>query len=192
VSITTVTDSENLVLSGAYSGTAGSTISENFRIRKVYSTPTNEKPWYTIVADKFCFGNGNINAQQYTGSGYATDLETGAATATKARYGIEYANRLVIADYGSTRDPLGFAWSKENDPTDWTDATYGEAQLLQSMDYITGLGEVGAGIIIYKRDSHHVGNRTGRAFDPIEIPLHRLGRGNITPASLIHYGATTK
>jgi len=75
-----------------------------------YTVPTNERWTWAVVGDKFCFTNGNVNVQYWTGTGSAADLN--ASVAVQARYCIEYANRLFIADYGATRDPYGVAGSK--------------------------------------------------------------------------------
>jgi len=92
---------------------------------------------------------------------------------------------LVIADYGSTRDPVGIAWSKEGDSTDWTDSTSGSATELESKDFITGLGRVGANLVVYKRDSILIGNRTGLSSSPITFPRQRRGIGCVAPYSIV-------
>jgi len=154
----------------------------------IYSVPSNERWTYAMVGDKFCFGNGDVPVQYYAGSGYAADLD--ATNANKARYMIEYADRLVIADYGTTRDPVGIAWSKNGDPTDWTDSTAGSTQLLQTSDFITGLGKVGASLFVYKTDSIVIGNRTGNAEAPIEFSRYMPGIGMPAPYSLIEFMGT--
>ena len=178
-----------LTLSASYTGTTGTwTGSEkDCLIRRIYTVPANERWATAIVADKFIFTNGNTDVQYWGGSSYAADLETGAATATKARYCIEYANRLVIADFDSTRNPFGIAWSKEGDPTDWSDVTYGEADLLETKDTVTGLGKVGAQLIVYKRESLSFWYRTGNATIPLARGSHRDGIGMTAPYSLAKY-----
>ena len=147
-----------------------------------YTVPTGERWTWCIVDDKFIYTNGNTNVQYWAGSSVA-DLNT--SYAVNARYCIEYANRLVIADYGSTRDPVGIAWSKEGDPTDWTDSTAGSRTELESKDFITGLGRIGANLIVYKRDSIVIGNRTGLATSPITFPRTRRGIGCVAPYSIV-------
>lgn len=180
-----------IVLTGSYSGTTGA-MSETYKGRMVYSTPTDERWSYTIVGDKFCFTNGNTNVQYWDGgSGYAADLDT--SHAINARYCIEYANRLIIADYGTSRDPLGLAWSGENDPTEFnpgTDNTAGSIQFLETKDFITGLGRVGAVLLVYKRDSIIFGNRTGIATGPFNFPRTRKGIGCVAPHSIIDFMGT--
>lgn len=147
-----------------------------------YTVPTGERWTWCIVDDKFIFTNGNTNVQSWAG-GSVADLNS--SYAVKARYCIEYANRLVIADYGGTRDPTGLAWSKEGDPTNWVDSTAGSRTELESKDFITGLGRVGANLIVYKRDSILVGNRTGIATAPIAFPRLRRGIGCVAPYSIV-------
>ena len=178
-----------LTLSASYTGTTGTwTGSEkDCIVRRVYTTPSNERWATAVVADKFIFTNGNTDVQYWGGANYAADLETGAATATKARYCIEYANRLVLADFDSTRNPFGIAWSKEGDPTDWSDTTYGEADLLETKDTITGLGKIGGQLVIYKRDSLFFWYRTGESTTPLARGGYRDGIGMIAPYSLAKY-----
>lgn len=157
-------------------------------VRHVYTVPSDERWSWAIVDDKFIFTNGDTNVQYWAAANYAADLN--ATTAIKARYCVEYANRLFIADYGTTRDPLGIAWSKENDPTDWSDSTAGAAQLFETNDYITGLGKSGANLIIYRQDSIMIGNRTGKSTAPVIFPRHRRGVGCVAPYSIIEVGGT--
>ena len=180
----------SLTLSASYQKDISST-SKSYHIRNVYTTPSNERWWYAIVNDTFCFGNGNSHVQKYTGSNYASALETGSAVATKARYGIEFANRLVIADYGSTRNPQGVAWSANGDPTDWSvSATAGSATFLDTKDYITGLGKVGGNLIVYFRNGIRPGYKTGISTAPIGFSIYRGGVGSVAPYGLIEANGT--
>ncbi len=182
-------DSETQVtLSTAYEKAVTSPGAKNARIRKVYTTPTNERWTYAMLDDKFYFTNGNTHVQVWNGSNYATDLDS--TNATKARYCIEYTNRLVIADCNSTRDPLMLKWSAINDPTDWTSSDAGQKQFLETEDYITGLGKVGNSLVVYKRESIIFGNKTGTATAPFIFPNHKMGVGCIAPYSILHFMGT--
>jgi len=163
----------------------GATSSGSYTIRRVYSVPTNERWTYAIVADKFCFTNGTVNAQYYDGDATA---ELDATEAKKARYCLAYANRLFIADFytSTTRYPFSIKWSKEGDPTDWTDNTAGSTDFIESADFITNLGQVGPNIIVYMRDSYKVGNRTGNPKSPVSFPQTITGIGLWAPYSLVH------
>ena len=186
--IASVDGANQITLAANYSGTTGSGLGKDYKVRKVYTTPTNEHWSWAIVDDTFCFGNGDINVQAWSGSGYASALH--ATYAIKARYMIEFANRLVLADYGTTRDPLGIIWSAEGDPSTWTGNTAGSAQLLQTGDFITGLGRVGANIIVYKTDTIIIGIQTGVSTAPIAFPTVRRGVGLIAPYSLVEFLGT--
>ena len=178
-------DSETqITLSASYGGTTGA-MSEAYKIRHPYSLPANGRWTWATVDDKFCFTNGSTNVQSWAGSGYAADLN--ASVAIKARYCIEYANRLFIADYGTTRDPYMVGWSKEGDPTDWTDSTAGSLAMLETEDYITGLGKSGGNLLIYKRDNIHIYGRSGIATSPIEsAPGNQVrGIGCVAPYSIV-------
>ncbi|MEE9510436.1 MAG: hypothetical protein V3V81_08080 [Candidatus Bathyarchaeia archaeon] len=181
--IASVTSDTELELDSAYTKN-GTT----YKIRKAYTTPSNEYWSWAIVNNIFHFSNGNTNVQKWTGTGTSTDLD--GTNAVKARYLIEYANRLILADYGSTRDPYSIQWSKNLDPTDWTDASAGSAQLLDSLDYITGLGKVGAYLVIFKEESYHLAHRTGIYTEPINIPIHKIGKGCPAPWSIVQFQGT--
>lgn len=185
--ISSITDNTHLELTASYSNASG-----NYKARKVYTTPSNERWWKATVDDQFVFGNGNTNVQAYSGSGYASDCDTSGSgiVAIKARHGIEYANRLVIADYGSTRDPLRLAWSAEGDPNTFNasdDTTAGSNIFLETESYITGLGNVGTLLVVYKQEALIFGNRTGIATAPIEFNKDRPGIGAISSYAIVPY-----
>jgi hypothetical protein len=196
MAIKTVDSETQLTLVGNYA-TNGTTSAdfdpdESALIRKTFKVPANERYAWAIVGDKFCFTSGGDDVKYWDGGAatYAVDLETALTVARQARYCIEYANRLIIADYGTTRDPLGLAWSKEGDPTNWTHASAGAMAFLQSSDFITGLGKVGTSLFVYKQDSYHVGNRTYVSTGPLEFPVHKMGIGLFAPYSLVHFMGT--
>lgn len=193
--IKSVDSQTQLTLNGNYetNGTSGVfTPDANALIRKTFKCPANERYAWAIVGDKFCFTSGGDDVKYWDGGAatYAVDLETALTVARNARYCIEFANRLIIADYGATRDPLGLAWSKEGDPTDWTASSAGAVAFLQSADFITGLGKIGTSLFVYKKDSYHVGNRTYVSTAPLEFPVHKLGLGLTAPYSLIEVMGT--
>jgi hypothetical protein len=177
-----------ITLSPAYTGSATSGAA---KLRKIYSVPSNERWSWAIVSDKFCFGNGNHPVQYWAGSGYAADLN--ATYALNARHMIEYANRLFLGDVDASgvRSAITIRWSKENDPTDWTDSTAGELDLMDTENYITGFGKTGNNLIIFKQDNTYVYSRTGVATDPIVLTALRRGVGNVAPYSAVSFLGTT-
>lgn len=177
-----------ITLSSAYTGAA---TSGSCKLRKVYSVPSNERYSWATVNDKFCFGNGNLPVQYWAGSGYAASLN--ATYALNARYMTEYANRLFLADVDAsgTRSAITIRWSKENDPTDWTDSTAGELDLMDTSDILMGLGKVGGNIIFFKLDNIYIYGRTGIATDPISMVAFRPGVGCVAPYSTVSYLGTT-
>jgi len=182
--IESITDDNNLVLSGAYTG--ATTTDGDYTVRKVYSVPTNERWTWCTVNDNLCFTNGSTNVQYWSGSGAAATLDS--TYATKAKYCIGYANRLILADLyvSGTRESYTVYWSKEGDITDWTDSTAGYKYMDDSEDIITGMGQVGASLVIYKSDSLVFGNRTGTSTAPIIFPTRKRGKGCIAPYSLVN------
>jgi len=181
-----------IVLTTSYSGTTGD-MTGDYLIRKVYSTPTNERWQYATVDGKLCFTNGSTNVQYWAGGAtYAADLN--ATYATRARYCIEYANRLILGDlwfpYGAAvRHPLTIRCSKEGvinvEDADWTDSTAADYDLLQTDDFLKGFGKVGASLIVYKSDSIIIGNATGEATNPLVFPRTIPGIGCIAPHSIV-------
>ena len=190
--VQTIDSETQITLTATYTGTTGSfTGSEkDALIRKVYSTPGNERWSWATVDDKFCFTNGNSDVHYWDNTGYATALDS--TNAKKARYCIEYAERLVLADLevSGSRDPLTVQWSKNGDPTDWTDQTAGSAALLQSSDFITGLGKTGGNLVVYRSDSITFGTRSGRPNAPILFPSTTPGVGMSAPWSLVDVKGT--
>ncbi len=176
-----------ITLTAAYTG---STDTGACTLRKVYSIPTNERWSYAIVGEKFCFTNGNTDVQYWTGSGNAAALDS--TNAKNARYCIEYANRLFLGDLtlSGLRAPLTVKWSKEGDPTDWTDSTAGENDFLETDDFITGLGRVGPNLVVYKRDSIIVGSRSGDPTAPVTYNSPSRGIGLVAPWSLVSFMGT--
>jgi hypothetical protein len=152
-----------------------------------YTLPANER-WATACVDNiFIFTNGNVNVQKYTGTGSASDLD--GTNAVKARFCMEYANRLFLADMylSGVRQPLTIAWSKENDPTNWTDSTAGQLDILETDDYITGIARLGTYLLVCKRESLHLYARSGTATSPIYKVAERRGIGNIAPYSIVEF-----
>jgi len=189
--ILTVDTNTQITLTASYGGTTGA-MSETYVGRKIYTTPSNTRWQHAIVDNQFCFTNGNTNVQAWSGAGYAADCDTSAsgAVAIKARYCKAYANRLIIADYGSTRDPLGLAWSGEGDPNTFNssdDTSAGSNIFIGSGEYLTGLGVVGGGLIVYLRESIILGSRTSVSTAPIRFPRQRPGIGCIAPYSIAEY-----
>lgn len=179
-----------LTLSASYTGTTGSWggSDKDCLVRRVYTTPTNERMAYCILRNRLIFTNGNIPVQSWTGSGYASALNS--TSAIKARNCIAYANRLIIADHGTTRDPVGLAWSINGDATDWTGTGSGSVTFLDADDFITALGVVGVNIVIYRRDSLLVGYQTGVATPALSFPLPRKGIGCVSPYSIVEANNT--
>jgi hypothetical protein len=185
--VASVTDLHTIVLSAAYTGSAAS---GSYKIRKVYSVPDNERWSWCIINDIFCFTNGDVGVHYWDGSGYATSLDED--NASKARYAIEYGNRLVLADtyISSLRRPCTLKWSDENDPTTWDGITAGENDFQDTENFITGLGKVGSSLVVYRRDNIVLGNRTGVATAPFSFPTIKKGIGCVAPYSIVDFGGT--
>lgn len=179
--VLTVDSDTQITLTAAYTGASSSGA---YKIRKVYSVPTDERWAWAVAGDKFVFSNGNENVQYFDGTTVG-DLDS---EAVKARYLVNYANRLFMADLyiEGQREPWTVMWSKENDPTDFADDTAGSADFVGTEEPIVGLGVVGNALLVYKKTSITIGNRTGQATNPVAFPYERKGVGLHAPYSLVH------
>ena len=187
--IASVESNTGMTLTAAYTGSGTGA----YKVRKVYSVPSNERWQYASVNGKFCFVNGNVYGQYWNGTDtYATDINT--TYCNQVRYCVSYANRLVTADMYdpdlSARNPWRLRWSKEGDPTDWTDSTAGYTDFMDTEEPITGLGVSGSNLIVFKKTSYHVGYRTGEATSPLTFPSQKKGIGLYAPYSLVHVAGT--
>jgi hypothetical protein len=186
--LSSITDDDTLVLTANYAGTAGS---GNYKIRKVYSCPSGERWQFASVNGKFCFVNGNVYGQYWNGTDtYATRINT--TYINQARYCVAFANRLVTADMqvSGSRNPWYLRWSKEGDPTDWTDTTAGFVEFMDSEEPITGLGCVGEQLVVFRKTAYHLGYRTGEPSSPLAFDSPKRGIGLYAPYSLVHVAGT--
>ena len=180
-----------ITLTANYTGTTGAfSPAKAATVRLVYSVPAGERWAWAVVAGKFCFSNGNVDVQVWTGTGKATALNS--TYAKQARRLIAYDDRLWMADHlvSGQRNPWMLSWSKIGDPSDWTDSTAGYKEFVDTEEPITGLGVAGGMFIVYKKTMYHIGRRTGVATAPIAFQQDRRGRGLFAPASLVHATGT--
>lgn len=71
-----------------------------YTIRQTYTVPSGERYNFAVIDDKFIFTNRNINTQLWDGTANkSVDLD--AVNAVKAKFCIDYMNRLVLADLES-------------------------------------------------------------------------------------------
>ena len=190
--IKTVDSANQITLTASYTGTTGSTWTKAYKIRKIYSVPTNESWGHCIVADSLVVVNGDIQPQYWAGSNYLANIDD-SDTINKARYCIEYGNRVLVADYGSTRAPTSVAWSSNTDITEWdsgVDTTAGQNEFKDTGSFITGLGKIGPNLIVYFRDLIVVGNRTGISDAPFTFSITKPGVGLVAPQSLVEFQGT--
>jgi len=179
--VKTVWNDTTITLTSAYTGAYAS---GTYKIRKIYTVPANERWSCAVVDDNLCFSNGNTAVQIWTGAGYSTPLN--ATYADGARYILQFANRLLLADTKDSgiRLPNRIAWSKEGDPTNWTDTTSGANDFVDTDDFIMGMSQSGPTLVIYKINSIVLGNRTGTATAPIALPTTIPGVGCVAPYSI--------
>jgi hypothetical protein len=101
---------------------------------------------------------------------------------------IEYGNRLCLFNFldGGVRRPWTMRWSKEGDPTNFTDTTAGETDILETDDPICGAGKAANALVIYKTNSFSVWVRTGVPTSPFTQSSYQKGIGLLAPYSLVH------
>ena len=190
--IKTVDGANQITLTASYTGTTGSSWTKAYKIRKIYAVPDNEAWDYCIVNNKMVAVNGSIQPQYWSGSNYFANIDD-SDTINKARYCIEYGNRVLVADYGTTRAPTSVAWSSNTDITEWdsgVDTTAGQNEFKDTGSFITGLGKIGPNIIVYFRDLIVIGYRTGESDAPFSFPTTKPGIGLVAPRSLIEFNST--
>lgn len=186
--VASVQSNTGLTLSAAYTGTD---TSGAYKLRKVYSCPSGERWQYASVDGKFCFVNGSVYGQYWNGTDtYATNLDT--TYVNQARYCVAFANRLVIADMqdSGARNPWLLRWSKEGDPTNWTDSTAGYNDFSDSEEPITGLGCAGEQIVVFRKTAYHLGYRTGESSSPLAFDSPKKGIGLYAPYSIVNVAGT--
>lgn len=192
--VLTVDSETQLTLTATYAGTTGSFVGapKDGRVRLVYSIPTDGRWQFALVDNQFFFTNGSVDLQYWDGTAaFASAVDS--TNLKNARYCLEYANRLLIADYtvAGDRNPWALGYSEIGDPTDFTTAiTGGRIDFAGTQDFITGLAKVGINIIVFKEDSFHQGYRTGDSKDPMTFPKERPGIGNFAPYSLTPFQGT--
>jgi hypothetical protein len=185
IEVASVTDDTHLELNSAYTinGTA-------YKIRQVFGgPPAGIDTWsWCVVNDKLIFCNGNDNVHVFDpGDTYASVLDS--TNAKKWYHCIEYANRCVLANEKDV-DAISVQWSKENDPTDWTDSTAGSASLQLVGSEITGLGKLGSYLVVFTPKSLVFGYRTGVSTSPIAFQDEKVGVGANAPRSIVHANGT--
>jgi hypothetical protein len=142
-----------------------------------------------MVNDDFIFTNGDVNVQYYnTSLSAATDVD--ATYAVKAKYCTTFADRLILADCYSSglRNPVLVRYSSNTDPREFdsgTDATAGSFEMLETEDYITGLGRVGPLLAVFKRDSITFYERSGESTAPLRRYSISTGTGSSAPYSIV-------
>ena len=187
--IAAVPTETTLTLTAAYEDNKASPAGEDARIRKVYTGPGTNGSWgWCIVNDTLIFCNKNDNVQKFSPTDtYASDVDS--TNALKWHHCIEYANRAVLANEEGV-DRISLKWSKENDPTDWTDTTAGSVSLQTSGSEITGLGKVGSYLVAFTPTSMLFGYRTGISTAPIAFQDENVGIGAYAPSSIVHANGT--
>lgn len=193
--VESVDSDTQITLTADYTGTTGSfsPTGKSYRIRKLYSLLPGTRWTFATVAGNFCFCNGNDYAQMWDGSTtFAQRLNE--TYANQVKYCIAYANRLLIANVydpdTSSQNPWLLRWSKEGDPTDFTDTTAGFVEFSDSEEPIMGLGVAGPQLIVFKRTCYHAGYRTGEATNPLIFPNYMRGIGCAAPYSIVQANGT--
>lgn len=184
--VSSVDSETGIKLTASYTG---ATASGAYKIRKVYSVPTNERWSWAMVDDKFVFTNGAVNTQYMSAGGtYATDVNS--TYAIKAKYCTSFADRLILADVysGGLRNPVKVQYSANTNVLQFdsaTDSTAGSFEVLDTDGYITGLSTAGSFLTVYKMNSVNCYGRTGISTSPLELAVSRPGVGCVAPYSIV-------
>lgn len=124
---------------------------------------------------------------KWTGTG---DVSAYNGAPGPARTVTTYANRLVIGYIydGVLQRGLRVGWSGNGDAEDWTSASSGQADLIDTPDFITRLLPIRGGLVIYKENSIFLGRETGNYIVPIAFQLHNRNIGAIAGFSVAAAG----
>lgn len=89
----------------------------------------------------------------------------------QAKFIANFADRIILGNFDG--EPYKLKWSANADPTDWTDSSSGEENLVQGQeglgDSITGLFSVEDELVILRRGSIWVGSRQPFADNPFRF-----------------------
>lgn len=185
----------SLTLVANYAGTTGTwTGSEkDCIVRRVYTMPTDDRWSFALAENKLFFTNGDVDLQYYDGSGYAVAADS--TNAKKARYCLEFGNRLILADLeiSGTRNPWTLRLSSLTDFTDFTPLTGNvvlDYELKDTKSTITGLGKSGPSLNIFFQDAIQIGYLTSITTDPLAFNAPKMGIGLWAPYSLTNVRGT--
>lgn len=140
--VESIDSATQLTLTAAYEDNHGSPAGEDALIRRVHSIPADERPAIEIVDNKYIYSSGDIEVQSYTGSGYASSLNS--TWARKARILRAYADRLCLADLYYPGEPGTITFTDGGSAQD--DMTAGGASSDESLshDYVVQIDGAGA------------------------------------------------
>ena len=97
---------------------------------------------------------------------------------------------MADVDVSGNRSAITLRWSKENDPTDWTDTTAGELDIQDTEGIITGSAKTAQNLVVFQADNTYIYARSGIATDPIQLVSFRPGVGCIAPYSPVSFAGT--
>lgn len=146
--------------------------------------------------DVFYAANGHADTTKaalikWTGSGTATGIATGGSGPPGVpKYLSTYANRLIMANVfvsGENRHNRIY-WSKFGDAENFTDATAGSAEIIETPDPITRILTLRGRLIIYKEQSIYVADETGISTVPLGFSMVSRNRGAIYGGSVASMG----
>lgn len=140
----------------------------------------------------------HVEPQKWSdGDANSTRLTADANAPEGASFVVSYADRVVFADIttaSSVRDRTRVEWSASGDATDFTSTGAGGVSLQDTApgaysDDITGLAVIGEFLVVLRKESIWLGQRTGNVDAPITFTPAVQGIGCAVPDSVQELGS---
>ena len=153
--------------------------------------PSTWNPESAMIQDVLVITRSNGVPQQFTDTG--TDIADLSADITAGiRYVASFADRAIFAGGTATAVKQKVQWSVSGDITDYTGTGSGSLELVDNpkdpIDEILGLTVHGDLLVIYRRNSIWVGQRTGVPTPALAFQARVQGLGAVAPHAVQKIG----
>jgi len=182
--IQSVDSDTQITLASNYQGPTAS--GQSYCIRKLYTGDEDNLFYAEIMTDLFIATNYVNPIKKWTGSGTMTDL---GGNPPRAKFIRKYKDYLVLGYVfsGTTVYPQRVQWSDTGNPEEWSTGNAGYQDLLEGVDWITGLEILGDRLIVFKERSIYSGYLVGTS-EIFNFDLKVSGIGTPAPASIGNVG----
>jgi hypothetical protein len=157
-----------------------------YTIDKYFGGTLNDAFWAQTIGDVdyFVFSQG-IDPVSYVDS-TLTSISRLSSDCPASKYGIYFADRLVIANLSSL--PYRTQWCIAGNYTNWTGTGSGYKDWVEDSYEITGLSLMLGRCVVYKQYSICHMSRTGLGYNPFQFDTVVPGIGVFIPGTLVSTG----